>query len=229
MRMRVIWESFLYNMKIQIIRELLSGLHGNTNDMGSFVAITWIYDNREILVMSFALHHTFQTLTPDNVNGILLISRVQPTYRKPQWAYLDISHTIWMRCGTNLKQNVAWAVRSATGLLPDTLNRWLRMHREYRELFPRPRLQSKPLVSDPGMHHDTCVTHVPWCMSGSLTRYGGVPRHSPGVPGIPGACATHNFTYLARGPWICNFTSDSKLDHFINWLLPYALYLRPFH
>ena len=24
-------------------------------------------------------------------------------------------------------------------------------------------------VSDPDMHHDTCVTHVPWCMSGSLT------------------------------------------------------------
>ena len=26
-----------------------------------------------------------------------------------------------------------------------------------------------PLVSDPDMHHGTCVTHVPWCMSGSLT------------------------------------------------------------
>ena len=24
-------------------------------------------------------------------------------------------------------------------------------------------------VSDPDMHHDTCVTHVPWCMSGSIT------------------------------------------------------------
>ena len=24
-------------------------------------------------------------------------------------------------------------------------------------------------VSDPGMHHDTCVAHVPWCMPGSLT------------------------------------------------------------
>ena len=24
-------------------------------------------------------------------------------------------------------------------------------------------------VGDPGMHHGTCVTHVPWCMSGSLT------------------------------------------------------------
>ena len=26
-----------------------------------------------------------------------------------------------------------------------------------------------PRASDPGMHHGTCVTHVPWCMLGSLT------------------------------------------------------------
>ena len=32
-----------------------------------------------------------------------------------------------------------------------------------------PPLKRKPLDSDPGMHHGTCVTHVPWCMSGSLT------------------------------------------------------------
>ena len=63
-------------------------------------------------------------------------------------------------------------------------------------VFPRHRLQRKPLVSDPDMHHGTCVTHVPWCMSGSLTRSGG-----ENVPGIPGACVTRNFTYLARGPW----------------------------
>ena len=25
------------------------------------------------------------------------------------------------------------------------------------------------LVRDPDMHHGTCVTHVPWCMTGSLT------------------------------------------------------------
>ena len=30
--------------------------------------------------------------------------------------------------------------------------------------FPTP-----PRVSDPVMHHGTCVTHVPWFMSGSLT------------------------------------------------------------
>ena len=27
-----------------------------------------------------------------------------------------------------------------------------------------------PRVSDPDMHHGTCVTHVPWCMPGSLTK-----------------------------------------------------------
>ena len=26
-----------------------------------------------------------------------------------------------------------------------------------------------PLVGDPDLHHGTCVTHVPWCMPGSLT------------------------------------------------------------
>ena len=35
-----------------------------------------------------------------------------------------------------------------------------------------PRLQRQPLVNDPDMHQGTCVTHVPWCMSGSLTRGG---------------------------------------------------------
>ena len=42
-----------------------------------------------------------------------------------------------------------------------------------RERFPRHRLQRKPLVSDPGMHHGTCVTHVAWYTSGSLTAVAG--------------------------------------------------------
>ena len=49
---------------------------------------------------------------------------------------------------------------------------------------PRRQFQRKPLVSDPAMHHGTCVTHVPWCMSGSLTYNDG-----ENVPSIPGACA----------------------------------------
>ena len=70
------------------------------------------------------------------------------------------------------------------------------MRREFRECFFPP-----PRVSNPDMHHGTCVTHVPWCMPGSLTSsslwsqwQGKNTRH-------PGACATHNFMYLMRGPW----------------------------
>ena len=62
-------------------------------------------------------------------------------------------------------------------------------------VFPRRRLQRKPLISDPGMHHGTCVTHVPWCMSGSLTCGDG-----ENVPGIPGACAPAILRIWQRGP-----------------------------
>ena len=45
-------------------------------------------------------------------------------------------------------------------LLPDTQNCGLRMRREFRERFPRRRLQRKPIVSDPSMHHGTCVSRT---------------------------------------------------------------------
>ena len=94
------------------------------------------------------------------------------------------------------------------GLLPDKYNCELRMRREWRVRFPRNWLQMRPLVSESGMHHDTCFTHVPWCMSGSLT-HGGWEN----VPSIPGACATRNFTHLARGP--CYKIQHSRLH--ISW------------
>ena len=43
-----------------------------------------------------------------------------------------------------------------------------------------------------------CVTHVQWCMPGSLTSGFLWSRGRENVPGIPGPCAIHNFTYLAR-------------------------------
>ena len=58
-----------------------------------------------------------------------------------------------------------------------------------------------PRVSDPDMHHGTCMTHLPWCIPGSLisgflwSRWRGKrSQHS-------GACAIRNFTYLVKGPW----------------------------
>ena len=67
------------------------------------------------------------------------------------------------------------------GLLPDTENCGLRMRRGCRERFPRHRLQREALVSDPSMHHGTCVAHVPWCMPRTLTLGGG--------ESVPDACA----------------------------------------
>ena len=59
-----------------------------------------------------------------------------------------------------------------------------------------------PRVSNPDMHQGTCVTHVPWCMPGSLTHgFLWISAAGENVPGIPGACVTLNFTYLVRGPW----------------------------
>ena len=108
--------------------------------------------------------------------------------------------------------------------------RGLHMRRECRERFPRHWLQRKPLVSDPGMHHGTCVTHVPWCISGSLIRYGGGWGGGGGggvggvcvcggggevwtFPAILGACATRNFTYLARGPFTRQLMHSTRLTN----------------
>ena len=99
-------------------------------------------------------------------------------------------------------------------LLPDTQNCGLRIRRECPEHFSHNRLKMKPLVSDPGMHHGTCVTHVPWCMSGTLTRCGG-----ENVPGIPGACTTPNIAYLVRGSCMERkihnrvYVMDVKVNH----------------
>ena len=67
---------------------------------------------------------------------------------------------------------------------------------------------SPPRVSDPDMHHGTCVTHVPWWMPGSLTS--GFLCGGENVPGIPGACTIHNFTYLARGPCSRNWRFSDR-------------------
>ena len=65
-----------------------------------------------------------------------------------------------------------------------------------------------------------CVTHVTWCMSGSLSRDDG-----ENVPGIPGACATRNFTYLAGGPWPFIISGTSFL---IGYLVAVAVILENF-
>ena len=49
------------------------------------------------------------------------------------------------------------------GLLPDAENCMYTCGRNAGNVSPPPK------ASDPDMHHGTCVTHAPWCMTGSLT------------------------------------------------------------
>ena len=86
-------------------------------------------------------------------------------------------------------------IRYFTGLLPDTLIVGCACPGNAVNVFPAIDFKEKTRVSDPDMHHVTCVTHMPWFMSGLLTR-----GDWENVPGIPGACTTHNFTYLVRCP-----------------------------
>ena len=102
------------------------------------------------------------------------------------------------------------------GLLPDTPNCRLRMHQECRERFPRHQFQRKTLASDPGTHRGTCVTHVPWCMLGSITRGGG-----ENVPGIHSACAIRDFAYLVRGPYLLqSVMTQNQREHCFLSLFP---------
>ena len=89
---------------------------------------------------------------------------------RPQWLNNITRYTTWLRptwASYQIRKIAGCACAGNAG-----------------NVFPRRRFQRKLLVSDPGMHHSTCVTHVLWCMSGSLTCGDG-----ESVPGIPGACA----------------------------------------
>ena len=125
--------------------------------------------------------------------------------------------TYWMTPNRQLSKWIGvitvygYPFKFSTGLLPANQNWRLRMRQECGEHYPSYLLQRKPLVGNPGMHHGTCLTHVPWRMSGSLYLGGG-----ENVPGITGACATRNFTYLTRSPWYCYSLEDQEPTFFFN-------------
>ena len=67
-----------------------------------------------------------------------------------------------------------WAITCTNG----PLTRYIKLRVAHApgmpgKLFTRHRFQREPLVSDPCMHHGTCVMHVPWCMLGSITLVAG--------------------------------------------------------
>ena len=134
----------------------------------------------DITVLQPKIEHSLNfKLTPDTTLSVP--SQYKDTeYRQCHYKDKTVSPTSYLYNGNPH----TWKDRSYIDLLPDTQNCGFCMRRECRERFPHRRLQRKPIVSDPGMHHGACVTHVSWCMWGLLTLAGG-----QNVPGIPGACA----------------------------------------
>ena len=106
------------------------------------------------------------------------------------------------------------------GLLPDTQKLRVMQVPGMSETFSPPPTSKKPLVIDPGMNHDKGVTHVPWCMSGSLPRGGG-----ENVPGIPVACTTRSLAHLVRGPCEPEFAWGLLWLYVWRWLRSEVMYL----
>ena len=108
-------------------------------------------------MMVILLTHRRQTIIWTN-NGYLL---TQVCVTRPQWVDSHLLFCVQL-CGA-----LQWApyhIRIIAGSV---------CAGNARNVFSTRRLQRKPLFSDPGMHQGTCVTHGPWCMSGSLTCGGG--------------------------------------------------------
>ena len=102
----------------------------------------------------------------------------------------------------------------ALGLLPDTLKCGLRMHRGCREHFLRHRGLAIPTYIMARVRHTCCDV----CRDSKLVVSFEISGRE-NVPGIPGACATRNITYLVKHfecfvccGQVCT-TRDLKVDH----------------
>ena len=138
-----------------------------------------------------------------------------------------------LRCNihkTEMLTHVYILCRTSLSICPNTFQLWascqIRKIAGYACAGNAGNVSLPPRVSDPHMHHGTCVTHEPWWMQESLTSGFLWSRWEKNVPDIPGAGATRNFTYLARGPWLCCSDFDPKshkqTHNIVDW--PVLLY-----
>ena len=95
---------------------------------------------------------------------------------------------IWPICGMNdrLYPTVFLAMHCSMGLLPDTQYCGCACAGNARNVFPT-------TAYEQSRHASRHVRHA-------FPRFPLKSAAGKNVPSIPGACATHNFTYLARGP-----------------------------
>ena len=124
------------------------------------MALSWVNPLTNVCKSVSCQHHFIKVFYPDDETYEIIKFRHKCVYLYN--IYVLTIHVIYKMISLMVNQiglliHTPWAsyqIRKIAGLhepgMPGTF-------------YPPPR------VSDPNMHHGTCVTHVPWCMPGSLT------------------------------------------------------------
>ena len=107
-----------------------------------------------------------------HLNSISWVKRWTKSRLEIQHTRFNLHHVSKLQTFLGISRLASYQIRKIVGCA---------CARNAGNVFPATDLK-KTLVIDPGIHHSTCVTHVLWCMSGSLTRGGG-----KNVPGITSA------------------------------------------
>ena len=87
--------------------------------------------------------------------------------RKQAWSHVKLQEYILQGIGVSLLGSYAVSVYSE--VISYTCNFHGPLTRCEKFRVAQASFPPLPPVNDPNMHHGTWVTHVPWCMSGSLT------------------------------------------------------------
>ena len=136
---------------------------------------------------------------------------------QPQWVKTHLKALRLMRvwCG--------WCHRSCQG----PLTRYIKLRVAHAPGMPGT-FSPPPPVGDPNMHYGTRVTHVSWCMSGSLTRSflwsrlrGKRPRHSPRMRNQQ-VCVSGKWS---KALWLQPVTKSSLLWNSLSLRLDYICLL----
>ena len=84
-----------------------------------------------------------------------------------EWTH-PIEENLWKDLAQIATHHLQWVEWSARCYCHGPLARYAKLRGAHAPGMPGT-FSPSPQVSDPDMHHGTCVTHVPWCMPGSLT------------------------------------------------------------
>ena len=136
---------------MQCTHENIPGCHINVI-MG--ISIEYVIVNRNI---------TSSNIQRNTRDFIFYFQLPVPYIWDPIWHHCVCRYHSWRCCAIN-RQNADANFQVSlpfNGSLTTYVKCRYCTRRECRERFSRHWLQRKPLVSVPGMHHSTCVTHVP--------------------------------------------------------------------